>query len=56
MTVAPAPASVIVVSSPIPVFPPVTIAIFPLRLMPFITSLAVDVALKPEPKGFCNAP
>src|SRR5690554_4505396 len=55
-TVAPAAASVLVVSSPMPVLPPVTIAIFPLRSMPWMTSSVVDVALNPEPIGCCNAP
>ena len=55
ITVAPAPASVFVVSSPMPELPPVTIAIFPRRSMPLITSAAVDDALNPEPTGICRA-
>ncbi|MNT33876.1 hypothetical protein D3C72_1698240 [compost metagenome] len=51
ITVAPAAASVFVVSKPIPVLPPVTIAILPVRSMPLITSVVVDLALKPEPSG-----
>jgi len=56
ITLAPACASILVVSKPIPVLPPVTMAILPVRSMSFITSVEVDVALKPEPIGFCNAP
>ncbi|MNL13383.1 hypothetical protein D3C87_1342890 [compost metagenome] len=56
ITVAPALANVLVVSSPIPVFPPVTITIFPLRSIPLITSLVVDVASNPEPIGCCKSP
>jgi len=56
ITVPPAAASILVVSSPMPVFPPVTMATLPVRFMPLITSLAVDFALKPEPIGYCNAP
>jgi hypothetical protein len=56
ITVAPAAASTFVVSKPIPAFPPVTMAIFPVRLMPLITSDAVDLTLNPDPTGCCNAP
>ena len=52
ITVAPAAANTFVVSSPMPVLPPVTSAIFPERSMPVITSLAVDDPLNPEPIGF----
>ncbi|MNL71411.1 hypothetical protein D3C87_1965560 [compost metagenome] len=56
ITVAPAAASTFVVSRPMPALPPVTMTTFPVRLMSFMTSAAVVVALKPEPSGCCNAP
>jgi hypothetical protein len=56
ITVAPAAASVLVVSKPVPEYPPVTIATFPLMSIPSITSADVERALNPDPSGFCNAP
>ena len=56
ITKAPADTNVLVVFKPIPVLPPVTIAIFPVRSISFIISVAVDFALKPLPKAFYQAP
>ncbi len=56
ITVAPALASVLTVSNPIPVLPPVTMATFPVKSIPLITSVEVEFALKPDSTGFCNAP
>ena len=42
-----------VTSRPRPAWPPVTMAFLPVKLMPTITSLAVEAAVKPLPSGCC---
>src|SRR5690606_31664866 len=56
MTIAPAFASVFTVSNPMPVFPPVTMAIFSENSTSLLTLIDVDVALLRDPIGFCIAP
>ena len=50
-TIAPASRNARTVGTPMPDAPPVTIAVFPAKSMPAMTSSAVEAAPNPEPSG-----